>query len=375
MINFKSLFGCLFACYLIPALWGNAQAQDTFVDAKIAQQYLWTHLVQKYDKETLDIEKSEQAIDRISAHLDSTELSELETIQYRATRALSLYGVNLKRLLSNISVDIAQAELAIKDIDFVLRSGSYNVNKHLAYTGGHTALHLLKYPDLAYKYWQQCAEDGHSGCMNIMAGNSFTGAHGLSVNIQESIKWHKKVYNTGTEYTCAGIYSANALAKVTALFPQINTSVTPYEWYQRRDTLQEALSESYKDVESCVYLADLALSHVLLSKESAATHLNYIEQALKLAKVEQDAELLKHVLLDIKHNKLSSNTLDTLSRIEDISVQCELAFSALISAKYAQNHQLALALENLVTSIDTSKCMVEHAFIRNLQSEGRWQTL
>jgi TPR repeat protein len=326
--------------------------------------YLRQQVINQPEKGLIDIPASERVIGELSQVLDGYELELHDQILLRTVRALSLKNINMLRLNSLQKVDLAQAELAIADIDFVSKKSD---SVDLLYAAGHISMHLLDYPVQAYQYWQQCAESGHAGCMNILAAHRFTGENGLSVDVEQSIYWHQQVYKTGTEYICAGVFSAIALGELAHFYSDLDTGSNWTQWLEKRDLLLDDLISKGHDENICQlgvhYARDFVLQHHL-SEDNIAT----LDLAIKL--MSEDSE--KQVLEVIKQGKELSTVIPYLSSIEYPEEQCSLTLSLLLYAKYDGQQKAVQALTDYMTSLSMEYCAWEFALIERMQTSGRW---
>lgn len=201
---------------------GPVSGDEVLERANASIEYLQANTTHPLKHDNVDIERSEQAIADLNDVIADYELSQADQNLIRMVRGFSLKTINLKRLNSGKKVDIAQAEQAIDD--FVYLSAQLGT-VDLFYAAGHVAMHLLSSPSMAYDYWLKCAEGGHGGCMNIVATHRFTGENGLPIDIDKAVYWHKRVYDSGINYVCAGAFSANMLRDI-AFFYLTSTQVT-----------------------------------------------------------------------------------------------------------------------------------------------------
>jgi TonB family protein len=117
------------------------------------------------------------------------------------------------------AIDLAMAEGALEDFDKVIASG-VDVPPGVVsaagaeYLAGGVALNQIRSDTRAYSYYQKCAEQGHIGCVNVMASAHVTGAGDTKIDLQEALRLHHDVFDTGIRYRCAGALSARSIAKI-----------------------------------------------------------------------------------------------------------------------------------------------------------------
>ncbi|MBQ4811498.1 hypothetical protein J8M20_09120 [Pseudoalteromonas luteoviolacea] len=312
--------------------------------------------------------KSEKAVNTLTELMETYQLSEKDLLLARAARALSIKKINFVRLHSGEKVDTSQAEQAIEDLDFVIRKDPGGDTKGLMYTAGHIAIHLLKHPVLAYKYWEKCAPLEHAGCMNIMASHRFTGENGLSIDINASILWHKRTYNTGTSYLCSGVFSASTLAEMAYHFPEVATGATWEQWLSRRDQLNQKVEDIKQEKGLCHLGLNFAMSHVLFFGKGIQNS-KYIDLAIESATDEnhkQVFQLLRSASYDV------SDVIKYIGLIDYEPDQCGVSLIMLLHAKYSGNYKASKQLENYLTTLNREHCAWQHALIQNLKNEGLW---
>jgi hypothetical protein len=104
---------------------------------------------------------------------------------------------------------------------------------------------------LAYEYWEKCAAHRHAGCLNIMASARLTGAGGVAVNVAESIRLNEEVYQTGTDYRCAGANSALVIAQILHFTGARGQAVDDLAWLRRANGLLDELARDGNSDDLC----------------------------------------------------------------------------------------------------------------------------
>jgi hypothetical protein len=125
---------------------------------------------------------------------------------------------------------------------------------NVEYQAGVIALNYLKDAPRAYDYWRRCAETAHAGCVNVMADAKLSGAGGQSVDPDAAIALHLKVFRTGTQFTCAGAFSAQAIARVihfTGHSPDGGGDAI--EWMGKAYPLLDSLGDLDRGADRCQY--------------------------------------------------------------------------------------------------------------------------
>jgi len=313
-------------------------------------------------------DKAVAAIDDLSAALTNLELMKDSVLLIKITRANASYSLNAKRLSEGKMIDVEMALMALKDIQYAAVRVSNVELSDLLFTAGHIALHHIKDNIQAYDYWRQCAELNHVGCLNIVANDSFTGYNGATIDIKQSIYWHKRVVASGTKYTCAGVYSAQTLMKYAYILPNIDTGKNWIYWRAKRDELFQEVKQfdGYDDWcgESTILLND----YVLLTSQGlpAAALLD------KMIAIEKDQQYIP-LIESIKRGPSLPETLNLIKALDNRSTACMFTIYTAFIAKYQEKQQVQQALAQYLYTFDQADCSLhEMQFIQRLRDQGRW---
>lgn len=326
--------------------------------------YLRENTLPHPDRKEIDIPKSEQVINELSVLVTQVKLTEPSQVLVSKIRAQSLQIINTKRLINKQAVDVAQSERALADKNFIISKSSGNDLSRALYEAGHISLHLLQHSVKAYDYWYKCAEKGYPPCMNIMAQGLYTGAGGLTTNIANSLIWHNKVFQSGKRFTCAGVFSANAIRRAVYLFPEMTELSDWRTWLTKRDELAAKVDKAVNKSDACIRPSNYALDYVFDTQMG-------IDKALSLS----DDDAQKRVFEMLKQDSMTDEVMMHLDSIEKSSSKCQTSFVALLYAKYYQSSVNVGALENYFTSLDQSLCEIEFATMNHLQSAGKWEKI
>ena len=174
----------------------------------------------------------------------------------RYWRARAYSTLNFSRQGRGQKADAELARRSLKDFDDVIaarieiREWGMSIADGI-YGAGAVAFNHLDDSALAHQYWQRCAALGHAGCLNIMASARLTGAGGVAVDISQSIALNKMVYDTGTDFRCAGAYSALANAQIIHFAALQGQAVGELEWMSRAYALLDELQKEEKNDNPC----------------------------------------------------------------------------------------------------------------------------
>lgn len=343
----------------------NAVADD--IDrANEALAYIEKNLTGDSYIEPLDITALEQHLGALSLVLENYQLDGDDERLVRYNRIQAIEWLNFHRFHTDRIVDIGQVEMAIKDTNILVQQIPSVEASSLQYGAGLMALHLLESADMAYEFWLECAGLQHAGCMNILASGHFTGENGIPVDFQQSVLWHQGVYNTGTDFKCAGFYSANQLAQLSFHFPKYDTGGTWQEWSEKSDALMEELKERAGEQVHCLRWNQDTIIAVMNFATEGELDSRRLDDALSMIK---DKALYSATLM-LKNGADLSQAPDLLDAIEYDSERCYIALQLTLFAKYSGLSQQKAMLEDYLRS--TGQCTWGSALIDKLQTDGRW---
>ena len=175
------------------------------------------HAIERDDKST--IRALQLDADTLTASLDTAALDKTGRIVLLYYRALAWSMINVSKHHASEPMDEAAAHQVLIDLDSVIASGveapGWGVKTAEAqYVAGSVAKNQLRENSRGYAYWEACAQSGHAGCLNIMAGARLTGADGQKVDVGQALEYHTRVFETGIQFRCAGSYSARSIAEI-----------------------------------------------------------------------------------------------------------------------------------------------------------------
>jgi hypothetical protein len=125
-------------------------------------------------------------------------------------------------------IDSRLAIQTVKDFD-VTASADEQIKKRigtsvrdLMYLSARISSNFLKDDIQANKNFELCADLGHAGCANVVASGARYGKYGQKIDIEKSVRYHKKVAATGVDFRCAGSFSSASIAQLV-YFEGVNT--------------------------------------------------------------------------------------------------------------------------------------------------------
>ena len=201
-----------------------------------------------------DLAQLEQDTATLTKALDGQKLDSRDTALAHYYRGMARSIVNAIHRHEGEQIDLPLAQAALADFEFLIANPD-TLNPLLSvanaqYMAGRVASNQLHSEPLAYSYWDKCAQQGHAGCLNIMASARLTGKGGQKVDFREALQLHTKVFKTGTEYRCAGAYSARAIAAMI-YFTGVHSDDDELAWLDKAYPLLDAVETKEKNKDAC----------------------------------------------------------------------------------------------------------------------------
>jgi len=355
----------LLTLYLVSfSLLAQEERQFSIIDAK---QYIEDTIFNQSPNSKIDNVTLNKAIDRISKSLADPNIAFEEQALFKQYRIYSLEALNFSRFDLQDSIYLDEVELIIEDYEFLQKKAPDVISGQLLFTIGRVYFHFLENKNLAYDFWRRCGEKGHVGCMNIMAGNYFSGKGGLEQNITKSISWHKKVIATGTEFNCAGIFSSARIQTIAFLLSTEFKTFNFKENYLNKTRLQEEVQDKYNDSEFCNHDIIKVMDYIFAKGIGflSIEEVDFIEKSIKTKVYADVIELLKQEFT-------KEQVLDVLDPFKRISNYCDVGL-ALVEYSRIYNKEVFKEIhEEVQDSIFQLDCEFHQTLIYRKQTQGDW---
>ena len=242
------------ACLILVAAWGSASA-DVFGDLRDSVHGVFQALVAQSASRDgdVDVEREVAALTRI---IETGGLNGAGLSVAHFWRAQAQTAMNWSRMRRGMPVDKEAARTSLADLDRTIEHGVDIPDWHVAhsealYLAGTVARNHVEDSKLAYAYWEKCAALRHAGCLNIMASARLTGAGGVAVDLAESLRLNEEVYQTGTDFRCAGAHSALVIAQVLHFTGAQGRAVDDLGWLRRANDLLDELARDGTSDDLC----------------------------------------------------------------------------------------------------------------------------
>ena len=303
-------------------------------------------------------------LEALTRHIESGALNPSGLAIARYWRGRGYLTVNGARMKAGQKTDLRLARASLADFDSVIANGAdipawgISLPDALYFAGGVARNHLEDFK-LAYAYWQKCASAGHAGCLNIMASAKLTGSGGIQANIPESIELNRQVYDGGTEYRCAGAYSARMIAETIHFSGERSVVVDDLEWIRRAYLLLDEISVAENSDNPC----DRAKFEI-------------IEYLIRLARGEEKPELLRaaaarkaendyRILAQYLAGSVSPQAFrDALTKVPLKHVACGMNYAAAWHARLRNDTALSETYIGALAAFGGDHCQIELTFLR-----------
>lgn len=258
----------------------------------------------------------EREIATLTRLVDSGGLNPLGLAIASMWRGRAYANANWLRMKQGSLPDRAAAQASLADFERVVGTGrdvpEWQVEiANALYLAGVVARNHLEDDRAAYAYWQRCAGHRHAGCLNVMASARLTGAAGVPVDLEASLELHRRVYDTGTDFHCAGAFSALAIAETMYFAGLKSQAVSEYAWLGRAYALLDQLERRMKGDSQCdrarfeitEYLMRLGRGEAkpeLLRSAASRTGENYLKPVAEYLLREETRPALEAYLRGVK---------------------------------------------------------------------------
>ena len=272
--------------------------------------------------------------------------------------------INSARLAARQPADAALARRTLADFDRVIAAeieiAEWRVSiAGAAYSAGSVARNALDLVPQAYAYWEICAQRNHAGCLNIMAAARLTGVGGVEVDLQQSLDLHRKVYDTGTAYTCAGAYSALATSEIIHFGAMRPVTVDEFEWLKRAGALLDELAVKLKNDNPCKRVR-FEVTEYLMRLDSGDDRRPVLERALKRADAEDEKVMVGYLLGNV--SEADFRKAAGANRNKDAA--CDMYFAAAWHAEIRKAFELARDHHGFMSALGGDHCRTELALLQ-----------
>jgi hypothetical protein len=300
----------------------------------------------------------------LSSLIDAGGLNDLGRSVAYYYRAKARQYLNSAREMKDDKPDMSLAREALADFDRVIAAGiddegwGVDVSDAL-YSAGSIAYNQMKSTPMAYDYWLRCAKRDYVPCLNIMANARLTGKGGQKIDVREALKYHEKVFDSGTDYTCAGSFSAFSIAKINYFLGVRRPGDDEIVWLDKAAALADKVMASSKGRTTCGRDSHRIFKFLMLLSRGQRRD-DILQPDFEQAKGRYDrtvAEFLTGKLNEAAYRKWANSLSDADSR-------CEFHFFGLWHAEIAKNKTLAREYHRLLLEDGREACADELGYAK-----------
>ena len=296
----------------------------------------------------------------LGKHIDSQQFTGTELTAAYMVRATAEDMLNRLYLYADKPADLALARQALADYDKVIAAGQEKqvpAFADAAYEAGGIANGFLKSQPLAYSYYAKCAEAGHAGCTNIMAWAYITGAGGVKVDIQNALAMHKRTWQTGIEYNCAGSFSAGTIGLLTFITAQTFEGADSVGWLERSVDLATQAGKKTGNEKACLSAGNYVSEYIVrLARGESRPDL--------LDKAEAFGDPDASPALELLRGRLDWDGFNKAVAAGDGNDACLLRFYGLWIATVRKEAAVAQAQKIALYELPPERCETERALAR-----------
>lgn len=262
--------------------------------------------------------------------IDSGTVDADGVILLRFYRALARQTLNALNESLTLPVDRNMAEAALADYEIVAavsdeKEDLREMKRSAIYGAGQVLINFLNNEPRAYNFFARCAEMKHAGCLNVMAEAKTIGVAGIKPDLKEAVALHVEVYQTGTDYTCAGVFSAYSIARIvhfTDVRPDANDE---FVWIRKVYRLLDQIKVNNQGREPCGNFA-FQVGEYLMRLEGGENRPDPIREVLMKEELsETERVMIRYLLDEADDREFQAKVLDK----KRDSVRCDYAFLGL----------------------------------------------
>jgi hypothetical protein len=264
--------------------------------------------------------------------------------------------INAARVSANRPVNVEAAREALADYDRVIKQGKdipdWGVDvSNAAYYAGWIAQRYLNSVPLAYSYWEKCADMGHSGCLMTVADARVTGVGGVKVDVDQALAMNTQVFNSGTNYGCAGAYAARNNALIIFFTQTKRPAGEALEWLDR--------SKRLFDSNSCARARFDVIEYLMRYSADDPKRGAQLKAAASHATNDDDRAILRYLA-----NGDEDAFRAQIARAPTKAAKCDLHFIAMWNAEVNRNGGVARDHYRAMQALGPEACGPELAYVK-----------
>ena len=313
--------------------------------------------------ETPDIDRIYRAIANFDRALSNNDLSEFERLYLTFWRGNAYTALNQLRRENGEEVNTEEAEKALRAYDAIIAfEGNDTYYEDALYRAGVVAFNDLNDPPRASKYWKKCAVINHAGCMNIAAFGYFSGQFGFEQNLELARDYHVGTVNSGTDYGCAGAYSAKFLAHMAVFLPDLEYEKLWDEWLNTAFSLQKEVANLHQNTNACG-LEFMKLDAYLLHLANGRDETTILREILTSDAHSSAVKLANYFL-----GETEFQSIDLTVRGQNEIFICSLANRLLFHSNIKSHNEIFETVKHTILEMDIDQCGDGHQWVSILET-------
>ncbi len=312
-----------------------------------------------------EIPNLKQDVRLLSATLSARKIDASDAMVAHYYRALALAMINMAHEHEGEAIDVSGAQTARADLDKIIGAGrvlTYVPEISIPsaeYWAGIVARNQLHDEPGAYSYWEKCASNAHAGCLNNLASARITGAGGEKVDVQEALKLHTSVYDSGLRFHCAGAFSAVTIAEINYFTGVRRPGDDELEWTKKAEGLLDHLETAENNRNVC-QRAGIEVEDFLFQLSRGHKDENILQDAI--SRLDDDSASTKAVIQFISGAIDEAGFDSAVNSSKSQGARCSAYFDAMWYAELRNESAMARRYYQHLVDIGKFHCGEELAY-------------
>ena len=327
-----------------------------------AEQVQW---LQKQERRKEDIPELKRDVQIFDSVLNGRKVNDADSAVAHFYRAGGLGLINSIHEHEGEPLDLSAARRAVQDFDKVIAFGRVSTYipavtvGNAEYYAGSVARNQLRSDALAYRYWEKCAQEGHAGCLSIIASARLTGDGGQKVDLKEALDLYTIVFNSGVRYRCAGALSALSIARIVHFTGVRRPGDDELEWVNKSYGLMDKV-EAVEVKRNVCHRAEAEIEEFLLQLSRGQRKASILDDAA--GRLGDESPALKAVIELFSGSASDPEFEAAVQSTKSEGPRCPAYFDAMWYAEIMKQDAVAQRYHQHLSDIGKFHCGVELAF-------------
>jgi TM2 domain-containing membrane protein YozV len=310
-----------------------------------------------------DIPNLRQDVRVLTSVLGARKIDAADAVVAHYFRGVALALINNVQHRDGDAIDAAGAHQALADMGKVIAGGRNTARTYVPavsvsnaqYWAGIIARNHLRDQKAAYSYWEECAGEGHGGCMHNVAGAHITGDGGEKVDLHAALDLHTIVFKSGVKYRCAGALSAMSIAYINYFTGVRRPDDDELEWMQKGDALLDQLQARENNRNVCSR-ADAEVDEFLLQLSHGHRDDNILQDAISRLNDDTDSKTTMAVVQFISGAIDEAGLEAAVQADKSQGARCSAYFDAMWYAELRKEDAMARRYHQHLVDIGKFDC-------------------